>query len=63
MTRRAFDLVVAGAALVVAGLVARGRTVLDGLDHIDRGYERLEEKLRHLGASIERESSDALAAT
>jgi UDP-N-acetylglucosamine 1-carboxyvinyltransferase len=44
----------AGAALVVAGLAAEGRTIVGGLDHIDRGYARLEEKLRSLGGRIER---------
>ncbi len=44
----------ASAALVLAGLVAGGETVLSELDHLDRGYERIEEKLRGLGASIER---------
>jgi UDP-N-acetylglucosamine 1-carboxyvinyltransferase len=50
----------AGAALVLAGLVAQGRTVVGGLDHIERGYENLDERLRALGASIERQASDAL---
>ncbi|HLR45303.1 MAG TPA: UDP-N-acetylglucosamine 1-carboxyvinyltransferase [Brevibacterium sp.] len=44
----------AGAGLVVAGLTARGRTEVSGVDHIDRGYEHFVEKLRQLGASIER---------
>jgi len=44
----------ASAALVLAGLVAGGETVLSELDHLDRGYERIEEKLRGLGASIDR---------
>ena len=44
----------AGAALVVAGLGARGRTDLSRVYHIDRGYERLEERLRQAGARIER---------
>ncbi|HOL17219.1 MAG TPA: UDP-N-acetylglucosamine 1-carboxyvinyltransferase, partial [Bacillota bacterium] len=44
----------AGAALVVAGLMARGETVLSEAEHIDRGYEQFEEKLRGLGASIKR---------
>ena len=46
-----------GAALVVAGLAAEGRTEISGLKHIDRGYERLEESLASLGASILRTSS------
>ncbi|MFX3624412.1 MAG: UDP-N-acetylglucosamine 1-carboxyvinyltransferase [Ectobacillus sp.] len=45
----------AGAALVIAGLMAQGITEVTGLEHIDRGYEDLEEKLRGLGARIWRE--------
>ncbi|MDR6225486.1 UDP-N-acetylglucosamine 1-carboxyvinyltransferase [Desmospora profundinema] len=45
----------AGAALVVAGLMAEDITEIAGLEHIDRGYENLEEKLRHLGAEVWRE--------
>jgi UDP-N-acetylglucosamine 1-carboxyvinyltransferase len=44
----------AGAAMVLAGLVAEGTTVVEEVQHIDRGYEALEEKLSSLGASIER---------
>lgn len=44
----------AGAGLVVAGLTARGRTEVSGVDHIERGYEHFVEKLTQLGASIER---------
>ena len=44
----------ASAALVLAGLAARGQTVIQGLHHLDRGYDRLEEKMRNLGAKIER---------
>jgi UDP-N-acetylglucosamine 1-carboxyvinyltransferase len=44
----------AGAALAGAGLVAEGCTELRDVYHIDRGYERLEEKLRSLGADVER---------
>jgi UDP-N-acetylglucosamine 1-carboxyvinyltransferase len=43
-----------GAALVIAGLCAQGTTELDAVFHLDRGYERLEEKLSGLGAGIER---------
>ncbi len=43
-----------GAALAVAALGAEGETVLTGLHHIDRGYERLEDDLRMLGAEIKR---------
>ncbi len=44
----------AAAALVLAGLAARGDTVLDGLDHLDRGYDRMTEKLVACGADIVR---------
>jgi len=44
----------AGAALVVAGLAADGETVIDGVHHIDRGYEDLVGRLRSIGADIER---------
>jgi len=44
----------ASASLVLAGLAASGRTVIDRIYHIDRGYERIEEKLSHLGARIRR---------
>ncbi|WP_314011539.1 UDP-N-acetylglucosamine 1-carboxyvinyltransferase [Pseudostreptobacillus hongkongensis] len=44
----------AGAALVVAGLIADGETTLSRIYHIDRGYDKLEEKLKKVGASIER---------
>ena len=44
----------ASAGLVVAGLVARGETLVDRIYHLDRGYEALETKLRALGARIER---------
>ncbi|SMO67022.1 UDP-N-acetylglucosamine 1-carboxyvinyltransferase [Melghirimyces algeriensis] len=48
----------AGAALVLAGLVAQGTTEVTELHHIDRGYVRLVEKLASLGADIERVSAD-----
>jgi UDP-N-acetylglucosamine 1-carboxyvinyltransferase len=44
----------ASAGLVLAGLAADGETVVDRIYHVDRGYERIEEKLRQLGASIRR---------
>jgi UDP-N-acetylglucosamine 1-carboxyvinyltransferase len=44
----------ASAGLVIAGLVAEGDTVVDRIYHLDRGYERLEQKLSALGAHIER---------
>ncbi|GGN50292.1 UDP-N-acetylglucosamine 1-carboxyvinyltransferase [Oceanobacillus indicireducens] len=45
----------AGASLIVAGLMANGITEITGIDHIDRGYEQITEKLSALGASIWRE--------
>ena len=45
----------ASAGLIVAGLAAEGDTVVNRVYHIDRGYERIEEKLRSLGADIRRE--------
>lgn len=53
----------AGAALVVAGLMANGVTEITGLEHIDRGYEKMTEKLNSLGANVWREemSEDELA--
>ncbi|RJT46446.1 UDP-N-acetylglucosamine 1-carboxyvinyltransferase [Rahnella woolbedingensis] len=44
----------ASASLVLAGCIAEGVTVVDRIYHIDRGYERIEDKLRQLGAKIER---------
>jgi len=44
----------ASASLVLAGLVAKGETVIDRVYHIDRGYEKIESKLRDVGADIER---------
>ena len=44
----------ASASLVLAGCIAEGVTVVDRIYHIDRGYERIEDKLRQLGAQIER---------
>ncbi len=43
-----------GAALVLAGLAAEGTTIVHGVKHIDRGYEKIEDRLRHLGAKISR---------
>ena len=48
----------AGAALCIAGLAAEGITIVDDIVYIQRGYERFEEKLRGLGAMIERVSSE-----
>lgn len=47
-----------GAALVLAGLSAKGETTVDNIYHIDRGYEKLDEGLRQLGGIIERRTSD-----
>ncbi|HYP29414.1 MAG TPA: UDP-N-acetylglucosamine 1-carboxyvinyltransferase [Blastocatellia bacterium] len=44
----------ASASLVIAGLAARGETIIDRVYHIDRGYEKIEEKLTSVGARIER---------
>lgn len=44
----------ASASLVLAGLVAQGETLVNRIYHLDRGYEKLEDKLSHLGARIER---------
>ena len=44
----------ASASLVLAALVARGETIIDRVYHMDRGYERIEEKLAGVGAKIER---------
>ena len=48
----------ASASLVIAGLAAQGETVIERVYHIDRGYERIEEKLTALGARIQRLPSD-----
>jgi len=44
----------ASACLVIAGLIAEGQTTIDRIYHLDRGYERIEEKLSALGARISR---------
>jgi len=44
----------ASASLVLAGLVSEGETIIDRIYHLDRGYERIEDKLRSVGAQIER---------
>jgi len=46
----------ASASLIIAGLVARGETTVSRIYHIDRGYERIEEKFQSLGAKIHREN-------
>lgn len=47
----------ASASLILAGLVANGETVVERIYHVDRGYERIEEKLSMLGADIKRSST------
>jgi UDP-N-acetylglucosamine 1-carboxyvinyltransferase len=44
----------ASASLVLAGLVAKGQTVIERIYHLDRGYENLEEKFNALGANVKR---------
>jgi UDP-N-acetylglucosamine 1-carboxyvinyltransferase len=44
----------ASASLILAGLIARGETIINDVEHLDRGYEKIEDKLKRLGASIER---------
>ena len=44
----------ASASLILAGLIASGETIINEVEHLDRGYEKIEEKLSSLGASIER---------
>jgi len=46
-----------GAALIMAGLIARGQTTIENIYQIDRGYERIEERLQKLGADIKRIST------
>ena len=52
----------AGAALVIAGLIANGETIVEKLHHIDRGYEEFEHKLQNLGAKIVRFAEDETSA-
>ena len=47
----------ASASLVIAGLAAKGKTEINRVYHIDRGYENIEEKFRQIGADIWREKS------
>jgi UDP-N-acetylglucosamine 1-carboxyvinyltransferase len=44
----------ASASLVIAALVAKGETIVERIYHLDRGYDRMEDKLRALGADIKR---------
>ena len=48
----------AGAALVIAGLAAEGITIVEDIVYIQRGYENFEEKLRMLGAQIEKVTTE-----
>jgi len=48
----------ASMSLIIAGLAAEGQTEVNRVYHLDRGYERLEEKLQAVGADIERISAD-----
>ena len=48
----------ASAALVLAGLIAQGETLIRRVYHLDRGYESLEEKIKLLGGRIERQVDD-----
>jgi UDP-N-acetylglucosamine 1-carboxyvinyltransferase len=52
----------ASAALVLAGLAANGTTTIQGLHHLDRGYDNLEGKLKGLGAKLERIKGDSTEA-
>jgi len=47
----------AGASLIVAGLMAKGKTTIENIFQIDRGYEKIEERLQKLGADIKRTSN------
>ena len=47
----------ASAGPIIAALAAKGETIIDRIYHIDRGYERVEEKLQQLGARVARENS------
>ena len=53
----------AAAAMVIAGLAAKGVTCISGLSHLDRGYDNIEGKLKSVGACIERQSKHSLNAT
>jgi len=51
----------ASAGLVLAGMAAKGTTIVSRVYHLDRGYERMEDRLRSLGASIQRIDEKELA--
>ena len=42
----------ASAALIIAGLAAKGETIISGLEHVERGYEDIQDKFKRLGAEI-----------
>ena len=44
----------AGATMIIAGLIAQGQTVINNAENIDRGYEKIEERLNKIGAMIKR---------
>ncbi|MFZ2970974.1 MAG: UDP-N-acetylglucosamine 1-carboxyvinyltransferase, partial [Minisyncoccia bacterium] len=48
----------AGATLIIAALLASGKSTIDKIEQVDRGYERIEERLKNLGADIERVEID-----
>jgi UDP-N-acetylglucosamine enolpyruvyl transferase len=45
----------AGASLLIAGLIAKGTTIIENVEQIDRGYENLDKRLQKIGAFIKRE--------
>jgi UDP-N-acetylglucosamine 1-carboxyvinyltransferase len=53
----------ASAGLVLAGMAAEGTTIVNRVYHLDRGYERMEDRLRSLGAHIQRVDEKELAGT
>ena len=44
----------AAAALIIAGICAEGETIISGIEHVDRGYEKIAERFKSLGADIQR---------
>jgi UDP-N-acetylglucosamine 1-carboxyvinyltransferase len=55
-TIKSFDLR-AGASLIIAALCAKGQTIIEDVYQVDRGYEKIEERLKKLGADIKRAKS------
>jgi UDP-N-acetylglucosamine 1-carboxyvinyltransferase len=47
----------ASASLILTGIVAKGETIVDRIYHVDRGYQRIEDKLSALGANIKRKNA------